>query len=86
MFSSVALCAGEDNADASLYSDPAPVPGCPVDGEDEPILSGTTFCSHPHHPSAHAYNRQGVLCHRDEMCKYLSVSVGFNTGIVLFDM
>lgn len=35
MLFSAVLCAGEHNADAYVYSDPAFVPGCPVDGEDE---------------------------------------------------
>lgn len=60
-------------ADASLYSDPASMPGCPVDGEDQSLLSGSAFCPHSHHPSTHDHDWQGLLCHGDEMCKYLSL-------------
>lgn len=54
------------------------MPGCPVDGEDECLLSGSAFCPHSHHPSAHVHDRQDLLCHGDEMCKYLCVSATFN--------
>lgn len=75
--SSVVVCTGEYNADASLHCDPAHVPGCPVGGEDESLLSGAAFCSHPYHPFAHGHNRHALLYHGNEMCKYLSVSVAF---------
>lgn len=49
------------------------MPGHPVGGEDESLLSGSAFCSHPHHPPAHVHDRQTLLCHGDEMCKYLFI-------------
>ena len=79
--SSSVLCVGEYKQDASFHSDPACVPGCPVDGEDESLLSGTTFYSYPHHPPAHAHD--GQIVHRlgDEMCKYLLASVSSATKL-----
>ncbi len=77
------VSAGTDNADASLHSDPARVPGRPVGGEDESLLPGTAFCSHSHHPSAHAHDRQALQCHGNEMCTYLSESVSFFLKVTL---
>lgn len=75
----VFLRAGDDQADALLHPNPAGVPGHPVGGEDD-RLAGSSFLSHPHHPSAHVHDRQGVLRHGDEMRKCLSVSATFTTS------
>lgn len=80
-YSGDVLCAGEDSADASLHPDPALVSGCPVGGENEPLLAGSTFCSHPHRPSAHVHDRQGVFRLGDEMRKYPSVCVSFTSTL-----
>lgn len=66
------LCVGKDNADAFVHCDSACVPGCPVGSEDESSLSGFAIYSHSHRPSAHDNDWQAVLCHGDEMCKFLS--------------
>lgn len=64
------------------------MPGCPVDREDESLLSGSAFCSHPHHPSAHVNDWHALHCQGDEMCKYISASFttvsGTHYGVVRY--
>lgn len=64
--------AGENLANAPLHPDPAGVSGRPVGREDEPVLSGSAFHSHPHRPSSHVHDRPPLLCHGDEMRKSCS--------------
>ena len=71
------ICAGEDIADASFHSDSDFVSGCPVDSENQPILSSPAFHSYSNRPSAHVHDRPCLLYHGDEMRKYLFVPETF---------
>lgn len=68
--SCVVISSGEHNEDAFLHLDPTYMPGYPVGGENQSLLSCSAFRSHSHRPTSHVHDWHALLCQRDEMCKY----------------
>lgn len=63
--------AGEHRTDAPVYSNPDCLPCHVVDCQVQPGITCTTLHPHPHHPTAHAYDRPSLYWTGNEMCKCL---------------
>lgn len=68
------IFAGENNADAYLHSDPDCVFGHPLACQAEPLLIGTAFLPHSHHPTADVHDRPALHSAGDEMRKFWAAS------------